>query len=87
MDPRELLNAGTCLACHKLGDEGGPIGPAFDGIGSRLSTDRIRRGIIQPNADTADGYAAMAGTMPATFGQQFNAAQLEALVEYLAGLR
>jgi mono/diheme cytochrome c family protein len=87
MDPRELLNAGTCLACHKLGDEGGPIGPAFDGMGSRLSADRIRRGIIQPNADTADGYAAMAGTMPATFGQQFNAAQLEALVEYLAGLR
>lgn len=86
-DPRELLTAGTCLACHKLGDEGGPIGPPFDGMGGRISADQIRRGILTPNADTADGFAQMAGTMPATFGQQFNAAQLEALVEFLAGLR
>jgi mono/diheme cytochrome c family protein len=87
LDPRELLTAGTCLACHKLGDEGGPIGPSFDGMGGRIGADRIRRGILMPNADTADGFAAMAGTMPATFGEQYNAAQLEALVEFLAGLR
>ncbi|MGH7502479.1 MAG: c-type cytochrome [Longimicrobiales bacterium] len=86
-DPRELIQAGTCLACHKLGAEGGPIGPPFDGMGGRIDADRIRSGILMPNADTADGFAAMAGTMPATFGEQFNAAQLEALVQFLAGLR
>jgi mono/diheme cytochrome c family protein len=83
----ELLRAGTCFLCHQLGDEGGPIGPPFDGMGARLSADRIRRGILLPSADTAEGYAAMAGTMPVTFGEQFNAAQLEALVQFLAGLR
>jgi len=86
-DPEELLEAGTCLICHQLGDEGAAIGPPFDGIGARLDADAIRRGILLPNADTAAGYAAMAGTMPATFGEQLNAAQLESIVQYLAGLR
>lgn len=83
MDPAELLQAGTCLVCHQLDGAGGPIGPSFDGMGSRLTADRIRRGILLPNADTADGFAAMAGTMPTTYGEQFNAAQLEALVQFL----
>lgn len=86
-DPRGLMQTHACLACHKLGEEGGPIGPPFDGIGARLSAEQIRRGILEPNADTAQGYAAVAGTMPQTFGQQMTAAQLESLVAYLAGLR
>ena len=82
-EPTALLQAGTCLTCHQLGGEGGPIGPPFDGMGSRLTADRIRRAILTPNADTAAGFAAMAGTMPATYGEQLNAAQLEALVQFL----
>jgi len=84
LDPVELLRAATCFVCHKLGEEGGPIGPPFDGIGARINADRIRRGILAPNADTAQGFEAMAGTMPPTFGQQFNAAQLEAVVQFLS---
>lgn len=83
-DPRTLLREGTCLVCHSLDGEGGPIGPAFDAIGTRLSADEIRRSILEPNADTAQGYEAVAGTMPPTFGSQFTAAQLEAIVRFLA---
>jgi mono/diheme cytochrome c family protein len=83
-DPMQLIQAGTCLACHKLGDEGQTIAPAFDGVGSRRSADAIRRKILNPKSDTTKGYEAMAGIMPATFGQQFSAAQLESLVEFLA---
>jgi mono/diheme cytochrome c family protein len=86
-DPRAIMQANMCLNCHKLGDEGAAIGPPFDGMGARIDADRIRRGILEPNADTAQGFAQFAGTMPATFGQQLTAAQLEALVSYLAGLR
>ncbi len=86
-DPEELIAAGACSACHVLNGQGGPIGPPFDGMGARLDEARIRRGIIEPNADTAQGFEAMAGTMPANFGTQMNAAQLEALVRFLAGLR
>lgn len=86
-DPEQLLTVGTCTACHVINGTGGPIGPPLDGVGGRLSAAEIRMSILRPNADTSAGYEAMAGTMPATFGAQFNADQLEALVEYLAGLQ
>jgi mono/diheme cytochrome c family protein len=86
-DPQALLQNNQCMACHQLGGQGGPIGPPFDGIGARLTAEQIRRSILEPNADTAQGYAAVAGTMPQTFGQQLTAAQLESLVRYLSGLR
>lgn len=83
-DPMQLLQGQACLACHQLGGEGGPIGPPFDGMGARLDADRIRRGILDPNAEIAEGYEAVAGTMPATFGQQLTAGQLEIIVQFLA---
>ena len=83
-DPMAVLEAGTCLACHTLGDQGGPIGPSFDDIGSRRDADHIRRSILVPSADTTEGYEAVAGTMPANFGEQMSAAQLEAVVRFLA---
>jgi mono/diheme cytochrome c family protein len=86
-DPRQLLTENGCLACHAIDGQGPPIGPSFDGIGGRVNADRIRRGILTPNADTAQGFARFAGTMPQTFGQTLSAAQLEALVSFLAGRR
>ena len=86
LEPVEILRANQCFLCHKMGDEGGAIGPPFDGMGT-IGADRIRRGILLPNADTAAGFAAMAGTMPTTFGEQMTAAQLEAVVTYLGELR
>jgi mono/diheme cytochrome c family protein len=84
LDPQELITQHNCAACHQLNGQGGAIGPSFDGMGGRRSADAIRRGILEPNADTAQGYAAVAGVMPATFGSQLTAAQLEALVRFLA---
>jgi mono/diheme cytochrome c family protein len=86
-DPRQLLTENGCLGCHAIDGAGPPIGPSFDGMGRRANADRIRRGILDPNADTAQGFAQFAGTMPQTFGQQLSAAQLEALVTFLAGRR
>lgn len=87
MDPRRLLAEKGCIACHVLEGAGGPIGPPFDGMGRRANAERIRRGILMPNADTARGYEQFAGTMPATFGQQLTADQLETIVEFLRTLR
>lgn len=84
-DPEALLREKGCIGCHKLNGAGPEIGPSFDGMGKTASADRIRRGILQPNADTAKGYEQFAGTMPPTFGQQLSAAQLEAIVQFLAG--
>ena len=86
-DPAVLITEKGCIGCHVYNGVGGPVGPPFDGMGRRLSAERIRRGILDPNAETAAGYEQFAGSMPATFGQSLSAAQLEALVSFLAGLR
>jgi len=56
-------------------------------MGRRLTAERIRRAILFPSADTAQGFAQFAGMMPQTFGTQLSAAQLEAIVQFLAGRR
>jgi len=86
-DPVQLFAEKGCVGCHQLAGKGGQVGPPLDHLGRTRSSDYIRRAILEPNADTARGYEKVAGTMPATFGQQLSAAQLEALVAYLAGRR
>jgi mono/diheme cytochrome c family protein len=87
LDPREIMTANGCLGCHKLGDQGAAIGPPFDGMGGRLTSDFIRASILNPGAAITRGYEAMAGVMPPTFGQQLTAAQLEAVVNFLSSQR
>lgn len=86
-EPLALLKEKGCVGCHAIDGAGPPIGPSFDGMGRRLRADQIRRAILLPNADTARGYEKFAGTMPTIFGQQLSAAQLEAIVQFLAGRR
>jgi mono/diheme cytochrome c family protein len=83
-DPVQLYTEKGCVGCHQLDGKGGAVGPPFDHIGRTRTAEYLRRAILMPNADTAKGYEKFAGTMPTTFGQQLSAAQLEALVGYLA---
>ncbi len=39
-----------CLACHKLGGEGGAVGPALDGVGLRLPREQIVTWLHDPPA-------------------------------------
>lgn len=83
-DPVELLRANICLACHQLGEEGVALGPRLDEMAGRLDPEYIRRSILLPNADTAEGFEEVAGTMPMNFGDQLSAGQLETIVRFLA---
>lgn len=87
LEPTQILNDLQCLACHQLAGEGAQLGPPFDGIGSRLDAAYIRRSILDPAAEIADGYDQFAGVMPANFGSRLTAAQLEAVVSFLADLQ
>jgi mono/diheme cytochrome c family protein len=84
MDPRQLITVNACIGCHGIDGAQVPIGPSFDGIGSRRSADYIRRSILDPAADVAEGFEQFAGLMPPDFGQKLSAAQLEAIVQFLA---
>jgi mono/diheme cytochrome c family protein len=82
----ELIAQFACTACHKIGAQaGGPIGPDLSKIGAQRDAAYLRRAILDPNADIAKGFAA--GLMPATYGEQLYARELEMLVAYLASLK
>jgi len=83
-DPLAIIKEQGCLACHKLGSDGGPIAPPFDHIGSRATKDYIRESILDPGAKAAKGYEQLKGVMPTIFGQKLSAAQLEILVNFLS---
>lgn len=81
--PAEIFRTFGCPACHLFQGEGAEIGPPFAEMAGK-DPAYIRRGILEPNADTAQGYEAMAGTMPPNFGERMSEAQIDAVVEYLA---
>jgi len=84
LDPVKLYSEKGCIGCHQLDGKGGAIGPSWDHVGSRRSAASIRKKILNPSSDTTKGYEKFAGTMPGTFGTMLSAAQLEALVTFLA---
>jgi mono/diheme cytochrome c family protein len=72
-----LYSAQGCDTCHSIGGKGGTIGPALNGVGTKLSRDQIAQITKNGKANT---------TMPAlpsgTTDQQLNE-----LVDFLASLK
>ena len=89
-DPLEIMRANACFACHLFNGEGvAGIGPTFDRIGARVAADYIRESILDPVAGASEGFEHLTDPpmMPATFGDQLSAGQLEALVQFLVSQR
>ena len=83
-DPMAIIRGAGCLGCHKVGSEGGPVGPDLTHVGARLSSAQLREAVLEPDAKIAKGYEKFAGVMPKNFGTQLTAAQFESLVRFLA---
>src|SRR5437867_1283059 len=83
-DPKAIIQAAGCLVCHTLDGQGQVIAPDLTHVGSRRDAESIRKKILDPASSIAKGYEKLAGIMPKTFGTMMSAAQLEALVQYLA---
>ena len=82
LDPMELVSEFTCDACHMINGEGGDIGPDLTGIGATRDREYLRRAVLDPNADIAEGFEE--DMMPDDLGEQLYASELEILVEFLA---
>ena len=54
----------ACSRCHIVGGTGGVVGPALDGIATRKGPDYIRKSLLEPNADIAEGYPLPQSPMP-----------------------
>lgn len=47
---------GQCMRCHAIDDMGGNVGPAMDGIASKLSRQELLESLIDPSKRIAPGY-------------------------------
>lgn len=83
--PEEAIANFGCGACHKVAGEEGEMGPDLTKIGALRDKDYLRRSLLDPNAEIADGFEA--DMMPPDLKDQMYASELEMMVNYLAGLK
>jgi putative heme-binding domain-containing protein len=46
-----------CVQCHKIGDDGGSVGPNLSDVGLRLKPQELLEAIVEPSAQIADAFA------------------------------
>ena len=54
---RSLFFAAGCVACHRVGPEGGAFGPELTGLGARGNAERVIKSILEPSAEIVEGFA------------------------------
>ena len=51
-----FMGSGTCIKCHKIGDEGKMVGPELSGIGRKLSRAAFYEAILAPSTAISHNY-------------------------------
>jgi len=47
-----------CVDCHSYDNQGGSVGPAIDGLSTRLSDSALQQAVVSPSATIVAGYEA-----------------------------
>ena len=76
----------ACNRCHVLDGEGGPIGPALDGIATRKGEEYILESLVDPQAAIAEGYLSEVSPMP-PMGVLLNQQEMRDIMTYLMTLK
>jgi menaquinol-cytochrome c reductase cytochrome b/c subunit len=71
---KQVVAQSGCLACHKIAENGGTLGPDLTKIGSRLARQAIARTLVNPTA-------------PMPSYEQLPVEKRDALVEFLSQLK
>jgi menaquinol-cytochrome c reductase cytochrome b/c subunit len=74
---KEVMASSGCLGCHKIGHNGGTLGPNLTKIGQRLGPGAVARTLVNPTAPMPD-YNSLRRAKPKQFKQ---------LVNYVASLK
>ena len=51
-----VFRSAGCISCHIVNGSGGFLGPSLDSIAVRKASDEIRRDVMEPDADLAEGF-------------------------------
>lgn len=79
-----------CLRCHKVGGDGGTVGPALDGIGKLRDRTYLLESIVHPNKAYAEGFKPAEGglsAMPEGLAELLSPLELRDLIEFLSSLK
>ena len=74
---KEVTASAGCLACHKIGENGGALGPNLTDIGTRLGPEAIARTLVNPTSPMPSFQSL----------RDENPEQFDKLVEYVASLK
>jgi menaquinol-cytochrome c reductase cytochrome b/c subunit len=74
---KEVMASSGCLACHKVGENGGTLGPNLTHIGDTLGKDAIARTLVNPTSPMPS-YQSFRAERPEEFDE---------LVNFVASLR
>jgi menaquinol-cytochrome c reductase cytochrome b/c subunit len=74
---KNVTASAGCLACHKIGENGGTLGPDLTTIGDRLGRDAIERTLVNPTSPMPS-YRTFREQSPREFNE---------LVNYVASLK
>jgi quinoprotein glucose dehydrogenase len=53
----------SCFRCHKVGNEGGEVGPVLTDVAKRLTREQLLESIALPNARIAEGFESVIVTL------------------------
>jgi glucose/arabinose dehydrogenase/cytochrome c551/c552 len=79
---KSVIADNSCLSCHRIGADGGEIGPSLNGVGKRRTEDQIQAAIVNPPAKTSAGTP---NPMP-SYATKITGDDLKNLVHYLSML-
>ena len=79
---KSIIANNNCLLCHRVGREGGDIGPSLNGVGKLKTPDQIRAAIVSPPKTTSTGTP---NPMP-SYQDKIAEEDLKNLVHYLSTL-
>lgn len=78
---KSLFKVGGCAGCHKIGNEGGTMGPDLTHVGKTLKAADIRKKIENPKYNMPNSI------MPAASAIELSKADVTNLTAYLASLK
>jgi putative heme-binding domain-containing protein len=55
--------AAQCIRCHKVGVDGGELGPDLSKVAGRLSREKLLESIVDPAAELAEGFGLLIATL------------------------
>ena len=77
----------SCIRCHKIGNEGGVIGPALDGIASRKDRPYLYESLVNPTATLAEGFDKLGASPMPPMNLLLNEQELADVMAYLMTLK